>query len=554
MTTFTPGTVISSSEVNANFNALKMAVESNSSQIYRGTWNANTNVPDLSSLGMFSAGEYYIVTFPGTFSSITYNINDWIIFNGTNWEKIPSSATITSVFGRTGIITATEGDYNLDKLSDVDLTTLPVDNDILKYDAATMKWKAGTLNLSETDPSVQSFAKNTLPSCAVGEVLKSNGSNLLCVTDNSGAAFSGTPYRVTVTDTGGNLSVSSVTSTQLAYLSGVTSDVQTQLDAKSNAGSFVDWMIAGPQTILTSRINLGTANRAVVTDGTGIPTASSVTMTELGQLSGVIGPIQNQINMKITQGSVTNPVTANDAANKSYVDSFGQWTKNASNVYLPTGNVGIGIASPTVALDVNGDIKTTGHIKTQFIWTTNAGSASFPNISYQPDSGTGIFYPGNQTIGFSISGNEKMHIGNTGNVGIGTNSPISKLHVIGDINASATVTAVTVTQTSDRRLKSNITTIQSALKKVLSLRGVEFDWIKTGAHDLGVIAQEIEKVFPSLVITNNEGVKSVKYLNLAGVLIESTKELNAKVVTLETENKMLKTYLCEKDPYAPFCK
>jgi len=92
---------------------------------------------------------------------------------------------------------------------------------------------------------------------------------------------------------------------------------------------------------------------------------------------------------------------------------------------------------------------------------------------------------------------------------------------------------------SDERLKDNVSNIPNALDKVESLRGVEFDWndkqeVYEG-HDIGVIAQDVEKVLPEIVENRDNGYKAVKYEKLTAVLIEAVKELSAKVKELENK-------------------
>ena len=97
---------------------------------------------------------------------------------------------------------------------------------------------------------------------------------------------------------------------------------------------------------------------------------------------------------------------------------------------------------------------------------------------------------------------------------------------------------------SDRRLKTNILNIPNALEKVSKLNGVTFDWLEFEENknkeihanegaDVGVIAQEVEAIFPELVDNRENGYKAVKYDKLVAVLIESVKELNAKIDSLE---------------------
>ncbi|MCV0350202.1 MAG: tail fiber domain-containing protein [Nitratireductor sp.] len=97
-------------------------------------------------------------------------------------------------------------------------------------------------------------------------------------------------------------------------------------------------------------------------------------------------------------------------------------------------------------------------------------------------------------------------------------------------------TAGNVTAYSDARLKENIKPIKNALGGVLSLDGCTFDRVDTGAHQLGVLAQQVLEVFPQLVDGDENGY-SVAYGNFAGVFIEAFKEEDAKVEKLKTELK-----------------
>jgi hypothetical protein len=88
-----------------------------------------------------------------------------------------------------------------------------------------------------------------------------------------------------------------------------------------------------------------------------------------------------------------------------------------------------------------------------------------------------------------------------------------------------------MTANSDLRIKKNIRTLENSLEKVLALRGVEFDRIDTGQHQIGIIAQEVEKLVPEVVKDTN-GMKSVAYGNLVAILIEAIKEQNKKIEEL----------------------
>ena len=87
---------------------------------------------------------------------------------------------------------------------------------------------------------------------------------------------------------------------------------------------------------------------------------------------------------------------------------------------------------------------------------------------------------------------------------------------------------------SSRRLKTNIRTLQSPLDKVRKLRGVRFDWKSDGRSDIGLIAEEVNKVFPEIVARGGKGrVKGVDYSKLVSVLIEGMKDQQKQIDRLE---------------------
>ena len=115
----------------------------------------------------------------------------------------------------------------------------------------------------------------------------------------------------------------------------------------------------------------------------------------------------------------------------------------------------------------------------------------------------------------------------------------------GEIRATNDVTAF---YSSDVALKENINNIPDPIEAVKKLNGVLFDWKKSyiderggedgyfvRKKDLGVIAQEVEKVLPEAVAQRSDGIKAVKYDRLTCLLIEAVKQLNEKVEILTRE-------------------
>ena len=113
--------------------------------------------------------------------------------------------------------------------------------------------------------------------------------------------------------------------------------------------------------------------------------------------------------------------------------------------------------------------------------------------------------------------------------------------VNGNVNIPGNLTATgDVTAYSDDSLKTNVQVIDSALGRVEQVRGVTYDRIDDGSTSTGVIAQELEAVLPEAVKTDDNGVKSVAYGNITGLLIEAVKELSAQNKEMLEQIKQLK--------------
>jgi hypothetical protein len=97
------------------------------------------------------------------------------------------------------------------------------------------------------------------------------------------------------------------------------------------------------------------------------------------------------------------------------------------------------------------------------------------------------------------------------------------------ISAAGIIGGSDLVATSDRRLKTDISTISNALDTVKALRGVYFTRNGETARSVGVIAQEVESVLPEVVHTGLDDMKSVSYGNVVGLLIEAVKELAEKM-------------------------
>jgi hypothetical protein len=183
-----------------------------------------------------------------------------------------------------------------------------------------------------------------------------------------------------------------------------------------------------------------------------------------------------------------------------------------------SGKLGIGTTSPGASLDVFGP---TG---TSLLKLSNANGSTEWGAQPNGDAYAGSATPG-RNFQLYAGGSLAETILANGNVGIGT-IPAYKLDVDGDIQAGGFY------YPSDASMKKDIVTIPNALVSILRLRGVEFNWKKNGKPSFGIVAQEVQKVYPELVNTDaRTGLQSVAYGNLIGPLIEAIKEQQKQMDT-----------------------
>ncbi len=127
---------------------------------------------------------------------------------------------------------------------------------------------------------------------------------------------------------------------------------------------------------------------------------------------------------------------------------------------------------------------------------------------------------------------------------IGADSnPTVALHVTGETYVTSNITAY---YSSDISLKDNIRPIESAIFKVKQIRGVTFDWNEKSTelqqekgHDVGLIAQEVEKVLPEVVQIREDGIKAVAYEKVVPLLVEAIKEQQTLIEDLSNRIKTL---------------
>jgi hypothetical protein len=152
-------------------------------------------------------------------------------------------------------------------------------------------------------------------------------------------------------------------------------------------------------------------------------------------------------------------------------------------------------------------------------------------------------YGGYGSTGVSIYSSGILQSNSYGTFDKGLGVGTAGTTTVGLIRATNDVVAF---YSSDKRLKKNRIRISDPIGKITQLNGYEFDWIpKEGiheneGHDVGVIAQEVEKVIPEIVQTRDNGYKAVKYEKIVPLLIESIKEQQKQIDELKKEVEELK--------------
>ena len=299
-----------------------------------------------------------------------------------------------------------------------------------------------------------------------------------------------------------------------------------------------------PTSITDLGISDGTSGQILKTDGSGSftfidPPVSGVTSvaTGTGLSGGTItstGTI-NLANTAVTAGSYTTADITVDAQGRITAASSGTSGDNAYTGFTISEDGGTGsfVASASSANANSGTDRLDFVAGTGItILGTSSASSNGDKIKISSSPGTTINSNADNRV---ITGSGTA---NTLNGEANMTFDGSTLAVTGAITATGNVTAAF---SSDLRLKENLEKIDNALEKVDNLNGYTFNWNEkadlgftpSNKREAGVIAQEVEKVMPEVVVDRVDGYKAVYYEKLVPILIESIKELKARVEELE---------------------
>ena len=390
----------------------------------------------------------------------------------------------------------------------------------------------GIVTISLNDNGIDATKLNVSGNGTSGQALTSDGDgsfswttmevgDITSVVAGAGMTGGGTTGDVTLNAVAGNsitvnadsiqVTDSGITATQLANDAVTTDKILDDAVTADKLANSINSEIAA-NTAKTG-ITSGQASAIVAnTAKTGITsgqaseitanTAKVTNATHTGEVTGdgaltIASDVVDADNLKVTGNGTAGQALLSDG------DGTFSWG-SAGNTYT----AGDGITLNTLEFDLDADLTTVTSIHNTGLKIGRGASDDY--ISFATD---------NQISSF-IGNAEKMRLDSA-----------FDLQVAGDVVAASTAF-------SDERLKENIKKIENPLEAVSKLNGVTYDWKANGKSSVGVIAQNIQEVFPELVkevqpIGEDEKRLTVNYDGLVGVLIEAVKDLSKQVEELK---------------------
>jgi len=358
----------------------------------------------------------------------------------------------------------------------------------------------------------------------------------------------------------GNVGIGTASPVARLMISADTVASTTDLLSLTSSSGSTRYLLVGSN----GKVAIGTAT--VASTNSQFVVASQMSIGSNGTSDGIDGGIWF--------GALGGNATGESIASKRTA-GVGQFGINLNTGYTTRlhvssgGNIGIGTSSPAQILhikavtsgqallvegatggyaniDIRGD-RTSGNLGGWRAFRSGDTSSFFEINPLADRSGT-VFNTGNG----STAATSKMIFTQAGFLGIGTTTPADMLQVFGDIRVGTTGTngcvkdfsgtVITGTCSSDERLKTNVTDLTDGyLDKMVRLKTVTYNWnsvaqdinkVDTSVTNYGLLAQNVESVFPELVTTDSNGYKQVNYSRLPLYLLKSLQELAVKVSSL----------------------
>ena len=335
------------------------------------------------------------------------------------------------------------------------------------------------------------------------------------------------------------------------FFVGTTSIANNRTSASQTlTGVSIDGNAATASAVAASALTGSTLNSGV--------TASSLTSVgtiATGTWSASFGAVSGANLTSLTAGNLSGTIPSGVLGNSShFIGTTSIALNRASGAQTLTG----------VSIDGNAATATTAAATTNGLTTSNYSSYALPlaggamggRIDGYP-TGVVAFTSANDNGNFSVrsiasnaSSPATMSFHRPGiyaiNMGLDTDNNFK----IGGWSASIVMMTLTpagnmtlpgtLTINSDARVKENLVPLTGALDKVKAITGYNYNRIGSNVLHMGVVAQEVQKVAPELVLEDSEGTLSVAYQNMVALLIEAVKEQSAEIAALKEQVEELK--------------
>jgi hypothetical protein len=390
--------------------------------VYKGTLDASGGTYPASP----DQGDYYIISVEGTIETVDYTVGDWATYNGSDWSKVDNTQAVVSVNGVDGVVVLDTGDISeatdANYVSDAQLVVI----------GNTSGTNTGDQDLSSYAPKANPTFTGTVTGTFAGNVTGNVTGNLTGnVTGN-------------VTGTSGSTTGNAATATALAAnpTDCAAGQYATTIAANGNLTcSTPPGSISGLTTNYLTKASSATAiaNSSILDNGSAISTSLNITApTFIGALTGnastATALAANGTNC--SSGQAAQGVDASGNAESCFAP--GGWSTDNSTKTTTTYKVGVGVASPTKELEVDGTLSADNYISTSvdstiYKSTSMIGLSKFGTYTTSIEGVTaGTSTP---VVGSAILAVDGSIYTTTGSIGVMTASPSVALDVRGQAKA-----------------------------------------------------------------------------------------------------------------------